>query len=180
MGFLTPLGKPRTRTISQTDAELQVISSDSNGFSLDGYHNCIRDYLHEAIAEVYPGLDIFRAVEDYALCLDQHDASALDRLTDPDGPFDFSNVHEFSLRVVNAAADTLSTQYQSRSDLEQDGKWTRWQIETHCRDHSAESMTCVPVFRSEEDEERIDLYFVTRGENGMPADVSIVNDFRLL
>ncbi len=180
MGFLTPLGEPRTRTVSQTDAELQVVSPDSDGFSLNGYHDGIRDYLHEAITEVYPGLDVFRAVEEHALCLDQHDASALERLTDPDGPFGFSNVHEFSLRVVNAAADTLSTQYRSRSDLEQNGKWTRRQIETHCQDHSVGSTTCVPVFRKEGRDERIDLYFVTRGEDGTPTTVSVVGDFRLL
>jgi len=180
MGFLTPLGEPRTRTVAQTGAELQVVSPDSDRFSLEGYHACVRDYLHEALAGVYPALDVYRAVEEHTLCLDQHDASALGRLTDPGGPFDFSNVHEFSLRVVNAAADTLSTQYRSRSDLEQDGKWTRRQIETQCRERSAETTTCVPVFRREHREERIDLYFVTRDEDGRPTDVSAVGDFRLL
>jgi hypothetical protein len=82
--------------------------------------------------------------------------------------------------VINAAADTLSTQYRSRSDLEQDGKWTRRQIETQCRERSAEFTTCVPVFRRENREERIDLYFVTRSEDGEPTDVSAEGDFRLL
>jgi len=180
MGFLTPLGEPRTRTVAQTGAELQVVSPDSDHFSLEGYHACVRDYLHEALSDVYPALDVYRAVEESALCLDQHDASALDHLTDPDGSFDFSNIHEFSLRVVNAAADTLSTQYRSRSDLEQAGKWTRRQIETQCRERSAENTTCVPVFRRENHKERIDLYFVTRSEDGTPTNVSIVGDFRLL
>jgi 5-methylcytosine-specific restriction endonuclease McrBC regulatory subunit McrC len=180
MGFLTPLGEPRKRTVAQTGAELQVVSPKSDHFSLEGYHACVRDYLHETLADVYPALDVYRAVEEHALCLDQHDASALDRLTDPDGPFDFSNVHEFSLRVVNAAADTLSKQYRSRSDLEQGSKWTRRQIETQCRERSAETTTCVPVFRREHREERIDLYFVTRNEDGTLTDVSAVGDFRLL
>jgi len=129
---------------------------------------------------VYPTLDVFRAVEEHALCLDQHDASALNRLTDPDGPFDFSNLHEFSLRVVNAAADTLSTQYRSRSDLEQDGKWTRRQIETQCDQRDSESTTCVPVFRNENGKERIDLYFILTEGKGAPLRVEVESDFRLL
>jgi 5-methylcytosine-specific restriction endonuclease McrBC regulatory subunit McrC len=180
MGFLTPLGEPRTRTVAQTGAELQVVSPDDDHFSLDGYHASVRDYLHETLADVYPPLEVYRAVEEQALCLDQHDASVLDRLTDTDGPFDFSNVHEFSLRVVNAAADTLSTRYRSRSDLEQDGQWTRNQIETQCRERSPDTTTCVPVFRRENREERIDLYFVTCDDDGTPTDVSVEGDFRLL
>jgi len=180
MGFLTPLGEPRTRMVAQTGAELQVVSPDSDRFSLDGYHDCVQGYLHEALADVYPALNVFRAVEEHALCLDQHDASALDHLTDSDGPFDFSNLHEFSLRVVNAAADTLSTQYQSRSNLEQDGKWTRRQIKTQCNQRTAESTTCVPVFRYEKGKERIDLYFVVSDESGRPTRVEVEPDFRLL
>jgi hypothetical protein len=70
--------------------------------------------------------------------------------------------------------------HKSRSDLEQQGKWTRRRIETQCREHSAETTTCVPVFRRENREERIDLYFVTHDEEGRPTDVSEVGDFRLL
>jgi 5-methylcytosine-specific restriction endonuclease McrBC regulatory subunit McrC len=180
MGFLTPLNEPRTRSIAQTDAELQVISPDSSEFSLDEYHSCVRDYLHDVLTEQYPALRIYRAVEKHALCLDQHDISDLDRLTEPGGPFDFSSVHEFSLRVVNAAADTLSSQHRSRSDLEQTGKWTRRQIETQCNERSSETTTCVPVFRREDGEEHIDLYFVTRDEERNPTEVSIEADFRLL
>jgi len=180
MGFLTPLGEQRTRTVSQTDAELQVISPDSEHFSLDGYHTCVQDYLYDILADVYPALTVFRAVDEHALCLDQYDASALDRLTDPEGPFDFSNIHEFSLRVINAAADSLSIEYKSRSDLEQDGKWTRRQIETQCREHSTVNTTCVPVFRPQNGDERIDLYFVTHTEDGTPTEVSVAGDFRLL
>lgn len=180
MGFLTPLNEPRTRAIAQTGAELQVISPDSQHFSLEKYHEGIQQYLHDVLARHYPALDVYRAVREHALCLDQHDVSDLRRMTDPDGPFDISNVHEFSLRVVNAAADTLSTRYKSRSDLEQQGRWTRRQIETHCEERSASSTTCVPVFRRDGHEERIDLYFVTRDENNNPAQVSLVGDFRLL
>jgi 5-methylcytosine-specific restriction endonuclease McrBC regulatory subunit McrC len=180
MGFLTPLGEPRTRTVAQTGAELQVVSPTGDQFTLDGYHASVRNYLHEALADLYPALHVYRAVEEHALCLDQQKASTLEQLGDLNGPFEFSNVHEFSLRVVNAAADTLSTEFRSRSDLEQDGKWTRRQIETQCREYSAENATCVPVFRRENNEERIDLYFVTLDEGGTPVEVSVVGDFKLL
>jgi hypothetical protein len=40
--------------------------------------------------------------------------------------------------------------------------------------------TCVPVFRKDGDKERIDLYFVKSGEDGMPTDVTVIGDFRLL
>jgi 5-methylcytosine-specific restriction endonuclease McrBC regulatory subunit McrC len=180
MGFLTPLGKSRGRTVAQTGAELQVISPDSDSFSINGYHTSVQNYLHETLTEAYPALDVFRAVKEHTLCLDQYDASALNRLTDADGPFNFSNVHEFSLRVVNAAADSLSSKNKSRSDLEQNGKWTRRQIETQCRERSSESTTCVPVYRRTNGEERIDLYFITRSTDGTPSDVSAERDFRLL
>lgn len=180
MGFLTPLNEPRTRTVAQTGAELQVVTPDGKGFSLTEYHTSVREYIHEVLANHYPALDVFRAVQTHHLCLDQHDASPLIRLTDPDGPFDFSNVSEFSLRVVNAAADTLSTQFKSRSDLEQEGKWTRRQIETQCRKRSTDTTTCVPVFRPDGGSERIDLYFVTRDEEGNPTTVTLESDYRLL
>jgi hypothetical protein len=114
------------------------------------------------------------------LCLDQHDISDLDRLTESGGPFDFSNVHEFSLRIVNAAADSLSASHQTKSDLEQGGKWTRKQIQTYCGDYDSKTTTCVPVFRREQHRERIDLYFVTWGEDGNPTKVTLEGGFRLL
>jgi 5-methylcytosine-specific restriction endonuclease McrBC regulatory subunit McrC len=180
MGFLTPLGEPRSRLVAQTGAELEVVSPTGDDFTLEGYHVCVRDYLHNALVDDYPALEVFGAIDNHALCLDQHDVSDLDRLTDTDGPFDFSNVQEFSLRVVNAAADTLSNRHQSRFDLEQQGKWTRRQIETQCAKRPAETTSCVPVFRREGRVERIDLYFVTRDESGTPTEVTLEDDFRLL
>jgi 5-methylcytosine-specific restriction endonuclease McrBC regulatory subunit McrC len=179
MGFLTPHGTPRTRTIAQTGAELAVVSTEDE-FTLEGYHDCIRDYLHEALTTEYPELEVFRAVEEHALCLDQYDESALGRLTEPNGPFDFSNLSEFTLRVVNAAADSLSSQYRSRSELEQRGKWTRRQIETKCDDRSPDRTTCVPVFRRDGYDEQIDLYFVERDDEGNPVEITVERGFRLI
>jgi 5-methylcytosine-specific restriction endonuclease McrBC regulatory subunit McrC len=180
MGFLTPLGISRTRRVSQTGAELQVIAPDDTRFSLEAYHEAIRSYLHDALSEQYPELDVYRATANHALCLDHSDASALEQLTNTEGPFGFRNVYEFSLRVVNAAADSLSRYHKTKSDLEQEGEWTRKQIRTHCADHSPETTTCVPVFRRERARERIDLYFVTQESDGTPADVDVVRGFKLL
>ena len=180
MGFLTPLAEPRTRTVAQTGAELRIVSPEDSGFSLTAYHASIRRYLHGVLTDRYPALAVYKAVEEHALCLDQYDATNLHRLTEPNGPFDFSNVNEFSLRVINAAADTLSSQHHSRSDLEQEGKWTRRQIKTHCREHDPETTTCVPVFRDKNGKERIDLYFVVREDDGSPKDVVVESGFRLL
>jgi 5-methylcytosine-specific restriction endonuclease McrBC regulatory subunit McrC len=180
MGFLTPLNESWTRTVAQTDAELQVISPNGDQFALDRYHDSVREYLHEVVAETYPALEAFRAVEEHDLCLDQYDTTDLDRVTEIDGPFDFSNIHEFSLRVVNAAADTLSNRSSSRSDLEQSGKWTRRQIETQCENRSADTTTCVPVFRRDGQRERIDLYFLILDEEGSLKAVTVEDDFRLL
>ena len=180
MGFLTPLNESWTGTVAQTTAELQIISPDDEQFVLDQYHVSIRKYLHKVVAETYPALEAFRAVEEHDLCLDQYNATDLDRVAEIGGPFDFSNIHEFSLRVVNAAADTLSNHSSSRSDLEQSGKWTRRQIETQCEDRSADTATCVPVFRRDGQQERIDLYFLTLDEEGSLKTVTVENDFRLL
>ena len=180
MGFLTPHGDSRTRTVTQTGGQLKVIAPEGEGFSLDRYHAEIRGYLHDALTATYPVLDVFRAVEEHALCLDQSDATDLSRLTDPDGPFDFSNVEEFSLRVINAAADTLSSEYGSRSDLELEGEWTRDQIRTQCDRRSPATTACVPVFRTGEYYEYIDLYFVEYDSDGTLTTVELESGYRLL
>jgi 5-methylcytosine-specific restriction endonuclease McrBC regulatory subunit McrC len=180
MGFLSPLHEPRTLTVAQTGAELQIISPSSNQFTLEEYHKAVRIYLHDVLTRIYPALTVFRAVNEHHLCLDQYDVSVLDQLTVPEGPFNFSNIHEFSLRVVNAAADTLSNQHTSRTDLEQQGKWVRRQIETACEKRSVETTSCVPVFRYEREEDRIDLYFVAYDEEGTPTSVTVDDDFRVL
>ncbi|MFP9192164.1 McrC family protein [Natrialbaceae archaeon A-CW1-1] len=182
MGFLCPLHQSRTRTVARTGATLQIVSPNTEEFDLEQYHNEVQTYLHSILVRRYPVLDVFRAVRDHSLCLDQYDASSLGQLTDPDGPFGISNVHEFSLRVINAAADSLSSQFKTRSDLEQNGEWTRKQIQSECKKRWSEVTTCVPIFRSENGEERIDLYFVTRDGNGSngPTKVEVVGDLYLL
>lgn len=180
MGFLCPLNEPRQRRVSQTGAELEVISPNRVDFDLGEYHVAIQDYLHTVLSRRYPVLEPYRAVAEHSLCLDEYDAAALPSAVDPDGPFGIDRPREFSLRVVNAAADTLSRRHNSRSDLEQDGKWTRKQIETQCQSRPANTTTCVPVFRTEGYRERIDLYFISLDDSGTPEAVEREGGYKLL
>jgi hypothetical protein len=166
LGFLCPLLKPRRRQVTQTGAELQIVSP-AEGFSLDGYNAVVRDYLHEVLAEDHPELEVLRAVAENRLCLDGFDESHLHRATEMSGPFTFKNVRDFSLRVVKAAADRHSENVLNRYALEQGGDWTREQIETRCEQRYEHTTTCVPVFHRERkgSQEWIDLYFIDNTKN---------------
>ena len=180
MGFLTPLGEPQSRTVTQTDAELRVVAPETDRFTLDSYHDALRTYLHDALATHYPELDVYRAVEEHTLCLDHPETSALGRLTDTDGPFGFDDAQKFSLQIINTAVESPSTDYHTKADLQLDGGWTRNRIRSQCHDRSPEATTCVPVLRREWGDEWIDLYFVEQGPDGEPAEATVEGGFKLL
>jgi len=162
LAFLCPLLESKRRRITQTGAELRVVSPDRE-FTLDGYDTVIREYLHEVLAEEYPQLDVFRVVAENRLCLDGVSVVSLNRATDMSGPFTFKDSKSFSLRVVKAAADEHSYNVRNRSDLEQEGEWTRDQIERRCEQRYEHTTTCVPVFCRDGREEWVDLYFLNNG-----------------
>lgn len=180
MGFLTPLGEPQSRTVTQTDAELRVVAPEGNQFTLDGYHESLQTYLHDALATQYPELDVYRAVEEHTLCIDHRETAALSRLTGTDGPFGFGNAEKFSFKVINAAVESPSTEYNTKSDLQLNGDWTRNRIRSQCNDRSSETNTCVPVIRSERGDEWIDLHFLEQGPDGEPVNISTEGGFKLL
>lgn len=161
MAYLCPLQQKQIRTVDQTGAELRVITPET--FSLDGYRQAIQDYLYDVLVERYPLLEVFRDVEENYLCLDQasiRDLENLDELSGSD-EFDITNARDFSLRVVKAASNDLSFRVRNRSDLEQEGEWTREKIEDFCEDHRGfGNVRCVPIFIRDEPEEFIRLYFV--------------------
>jgi hypothetical protein len=163
LGFLCPLLEPKRRRVTQTDAELQVVSPP-NGFSLAGYGDALHDYLREVFAEDHPALEVFRAVSNNKLSLDGVSERQLHQARSTSGPFAFKNPRDFSLRVVKAAADTHSWKHRNRAALEQGGDWTRDQIETRCEQRYEHTTTCVPVFCAENGQEWIDLYFVANGD----------------
>jgi 5-methylcytosine-specific restriction endonuclease McrBC regulatory subunit McrC len=180
MGFLTPLGEPQSRMVTQTGAELRVIAPEENQFTLDGYHESLQTYLHDALATQYPELDVYRAVEEHTLCIDDQEPAALSRVTDTNGTFGFRNAEKFSFQVVNTAVESPSTEYNTKSDLQQNGDWTRNRIQSQCNKRSSETTTCVPVIRSEWGDEWIDLHFLEQGPDGELVDVTTEGGFKLL
>jgi hypothetical protein len=162
LAFLCPLLDSKRRRITQTGAELTVVSPTGE-FSLDAYHEGVYEYLHGVLVTDYPQLEAFRAVAENELCLDGAEKSDLTRAMDMSGPFTFKDPRDFSLRVVKAAADEHSFNVRNRYDLEQDGEWTRDQIQIRCQDRYEHTTTCVPVFCRDGREEWIDLYFFDNG-----------------
>jgi hypothetical protein len=174
LAFLCPLLEPKRRRVVQTGAELQILSPDD--FSLDAYDGVVHDYLHEVLVEKVPELDAFRAVAENKLCLDGVDESDLQGTKRMSGPFTFKDARDFSLRVLKAAADEHSFNVRNRYDLEQEGDWTREQIELQCDDRYEHATTCVPVFCREDGEEWVDLYFLVNGS----GEVEKEGPFKLL
>jgi hypothetical protein len=162
LAFFCPLLEPKRRQITQTGAELQIVSPQAD-FSLSGYDNVVHEYLYEVLVEDCPELEPFRAVAENQLCLDGVEETDLSQAKQMSGPFTFKDLRDFSLRVVKAAADEHSWEVRNRYDLEQDGDWTREQIETRCDRRYEHTTTCVPVFCRDQGQEWIDLYFLENG-----------------
>ncbi len=159
LAFLCPLLEPKRRRVTQTGAELEIVSPEGD-FSLDGYDTVVYEYLHELLAADNRELEPFRAVAENKLCLDGADEGDLSDATRMSGPFAFKEVEDFSLRVIKSAADTHSFNVRNRFALEQDGGWTRDQIEARCERRYKHATTCIPVFCREGGNEWIDLYFL--------------------
>ncbi len=167
LAFLCPLLEPKRRRVTQTGAELSIVSPEGEDFSLDEYDTVVYEYLHELLEADHPELVPFRAVAENKLCLDGVDESALCEATKMSGPFTFKNVDDFSLRVIKAAADEYSYNVRNRFDLEHDGEWTRDQIKNRCDRRYEHATTCIPVFSHENGREWIDLYFLKNGNGGV-------------
>ncbi|MHC3382048.1 5-methylcytosine restriction system specificity protein McrC [Haloarcula sp. CGMCC 1.2071] len=174
LAFLCPLLEPKRRRVVQTGAELQILSPEE--FSLEAYDGVIHEYLHEVLVKEVPELEAFRAVAENKLCLDGVDESDLHKAKQLSGPFTFKDTRDFSLRVLKAAADEHSFNVRNRYDLEQEGDWTREQIELKCDDRYEHATTCVPVFCREDGQEWIDLYFLVNGS----GEVEKEGPFKLL
>lgn len=162
LAFLCPLLEPRRRRVTQTGAELQIVSP-AYEFSLETYNDVIHEYLHDVLAEDYPELKAFRAVAENQLCFDGANESDLSQAKQMSGPFTFKDVRGFSLRTVKAAANEHSWKVRNRDGLEQGGDWTREQIETRCKRRYEHTTTCIPVFCRDSGQEWIDLYFLENG-----------------
>ncbi len=167
LAFLCPLLEPKRRRVTQTGAELSIVSPTGEDFSLEEYDEVVYEYLHELLESDHPELEPFCAVDENKLCLDGVDTTDLDRATQMSGPFTFKNPQKFSLQVIKAAAGTHSFNVRNRSDLEQEGGWTRDQIEARCEQRYEHATTCIPVFCRDGGEEWIDLYFLKNGSGAV-------------
>jgi len=179
LAYLCPLQEKQTRTVEQTGAELTVVTPES--FSLEEYKEAIYEYLYGVLVERYPLLEVFRAVKEHELCLDQADESDLVGLDEPSGSREFriADVESFSLRVVKAAANDRSYRVLNKYSLEQDGEWTRDKLEDMCEEHQQfGNVRCVPVFVSGGREEVVRPYFVEY--TGSEVRVKREDDLRLL
>jgi hypothetical protein len=161
LAFLCPLLEPRRRRVTQTGAELEIVSPTGD-FSLDKYDEVVHEYLHGVLVDIHPELEPFYDIAENKLCLDGVEESDLSKAADANGPFAFQDPRDFSLKVVKAAADEYSYNVRNRYHLEQDGDWTRDQIETRCERRNEYTWTCIPVFYEEGGRDWIDLYFLKR------------------
>jgi hypothetical protein len=164
--FLCPLLEPKSRRVTQTGAELQIVSPEQE-FTLDRYGAVVQKYLHDVLVTRVPELEAFRAVAKNRLCLDGVKETDLSDARSMSGPFTFKDTRDFSLRVLKAAADKHSWEVRNRNDLEQGGDWTREQIETRCKQRYEHTTTCIPVFCREQEQEWIDLYFLQNGSDNV-------------
>ena len=164
--FLCPLLEPKSRRVTQTGAELQIVSPEQE-FTLDRYGTVVQKYLHDVLVTRVPELEAFRAVAENRLCLDGVKETDLSDARSMSGPFTFKDTRDFSLRVLKAAADKHSWEVRNRNDLEQGGDWTREQIETRCKQRYEHTTTCIPVFCREQEQEWIDLYFLQNGSDNV-------------
>ena len=164
LAFLCPLLEPKRRRVAQTGAELRIVSPEQE-FTLNGYGDVVQSYLHDVLVTRSPELEVFRAVAENRLCLDGVEETDLSDAKSMSGPFTFKDTRDFSLRVLKAAADEHSWEVRNQYDLEQDGDWTREQIETRCEQRYEHTTTCVPVFCREHGQEWVDLYFLQNGSN---------------
>ena len=164
--FLCPLLEPKSRRVTQTGAELQIVSPEQE-FTLDRYGAVVQKYLHDVLVTRVPELEAFRAVAENRLCLDGVKETDLSDARSMSGPFTFKDTRDFSLRVLKAAADKHSWEVRNRNDLEQGGDWTREQIETRCKQRYEHTTTCIPVFCREQEQEWIDLYFLQNGSDNV-------------
>jgi hypothetical protein len=145
--------------------------SPPDEFSLDDYGSAVHHYLQGVLSELSPELRAFRAVAENQLCLDGVEETALCEARSMSGPFTFRDTQDFSLRVLKAV-DEHSWNVRNRHALEQEGEWTRDQIQTKCGQRSAHATTCIPVFCHENGKEWIDLYFLT-GAGGVEKEGSL-------
>jgi hypothetical protein len=173
LGFLCPLQPSETRTVVQTDAELQIVSPSVDSFDIGGYRQALHDYLYSILLREEPILEVFCALErPYSelrsrLCLEGVDKSDLSAVTSMSGPFTYHDLKRFSWGVIQRAG-RLSWNAGSVAELEDEGKQARYRVEEELNvdGRSPYATTCVPLFTTDGADEWLTLYFVNTGGQG--------------
>lgn len=186
MAFLCPQLEPMEMVVQQTDGVVNVVSP-TESFTCDRYRSSLREYVFEVLAEEHPELRIFEALESGGiLALEKVDKSDLERVSHLDGPFQINNEHSFADRVITAI--TFSSRGPNKSELPNNGKWTRKRIREHLvaedengnRRYPKNRTTCVPIYDPEGDDEygSVRLYFLL--DDGQELSVETSDTIRLL
>jgi hypothetical protein len=167
MAFLCPQYRHLRLPVQRTNAEVEIISPDGD-FTCEEYESLIEEYLLDTLALKYPELRIFTAANDAHLCLSGASENDLSAVRDTKGPFSISNPTTFADRVLSAIA--FSSFAPNKSELDDQGTWTKSRIREYCEKTDDEGhpvyphheTTCVPIYDSEGDAEHgtIILYFL--------------------
>ncbi len=172
MAFLCPQYRPMRLSVQRVDAEVEIVSPDGE-FSCDEYERQIRTYLLETLAQHFPELQVFSAVDEYHLCLNDATEEQLSQILDTTGPFSISNPVTFADKIINAIA--FSQYGPSKPDLENQGQWTKSRIRDTCAQTNEDGLpkypqhetTAVPVYDPSggDDHGVVTLYFIRDAED---------------
>lgn len=171
MAFLCPQFRPLQLPIKETDAELEIISPESE-FTCEGYEELIREYLLATLASHYPELHAFDAAAQNHLSLSGVSESDLSQVYDANGEFSISNPTTFADRVISAIV--FSSYGPNKPQLDDQGRWTKRRIRDACEKTTDEgrprypqhTTTCVPIYSPDGDAEHgtVTLYFIQAAE----------------
>lgn len=177
MAFLCPQYRPVRLPVQYTDAEIQVISPESE-FSCDEYRELIKEYILDTLALRYPELQAFDAASSGHLCLSGTSEGELSRVHETSGPFSISNAATFADRVISAIV--FSSYGPNKPELDDQGRWTKSRIKDACQKTDEEDhprypqheTTCVPVYSPEGNAEHgtVTLYFIRSTEDGVTVE----------
>jgi hypothetical protein len=173
MAFLCPLYHRTSLDVNRAGATVDIVSPDGS-FSCEAYESLLREYLIDVLAESYPELKVFDAVDEGILCLDTVTTEDLSLIEDVNGPFGIANPSSFANKILSAI--TFSTRGPNKLDLENGGQWTKSRIkdifvkqnDEGRPKYPADRTTCVPVYDPDgnDDYGTVTLFLIRQAEDG--------------
>ncbi|ELZ36919.1 5-methylcytosine restriction system specificity protein McrC [Halorubrum distributum] len=173
MAFLCPLYHRTSLNVNRAGATVDIVSPDGE-FSCETYESILREYLLDVLAESYPELEVFDAVNEGMLCLDTATTEDLSRIEDVNGPFSIANPSSFANKIISAI--TFSTRGPNKLDLENGGGWTKSRLKDICTEQNDDGSpkyppdrtTCVPVYDPDGNDNHgtITLFLIRQTDDG--------------